>query len=217
MSKYMLGMLSIDEIQGMKNAEEIVLTPQYWLTMLGLIIINVFFSAWVAVIWHRFMLLGEGPVSFMPTFRADNVLGYILKSLMLGLVLMAAMIPAMIVMVILGMISPPIMTLGIVFAGIYLFYVSLRISLILPAKSIGKDMLVSQSWSATGSAGMAILLAALMLGVFTAGLQAIPQYLISNAVLKLIVGSCVGWLSLMLGVSILTTLYGYLIEGRSLD
>ena len=41
-SKYMLGILNLDEIQGMKNAEEIALTPQYWLTMLGLIIVNVF-------------------------------------------------------------------------------------------------------------------------------------------------------------------------------
>ena len=216
-SKYMLGILNLDEIQGMKNAEEIALTPQYWLTMLGLIIVNVFFSAWVAVIWHRFMLLGEGPVSFMPTFRADNVLGYIVKSLILGLVLMAAMIPAMIVLVVLGMVSPALMTFAPIFVGMYLVFISFRISLILPAKAIGKEMLVSQSWNATGSAGMAVLLAAILMGVFTAVLQAISQYLITNAVLKLVIGSGIGWISLMLGVSILTTLYGHLVEGRSLD
>ncbi len=216
-SKYMLGVFSLEEIQGLKNAEEIALTPQYWLAILITILVSILLSAWVAVIWHRFMLLGEGPVSFMPTFRPDNVFGYILKSLILGLILVAAMIPVMIVLAMAAMVSAQLMLFIFVLSGIFLFYISLRISLVLPAKSIGKDMLVSQSWSATGSASLPILTAGILLAVFSAGLQSIPQYLISDPILKLIVSSCVGWLSLMLGVSILTTLYGHLIEGRSLD
>ncbi len=220
-SYFMLGVLSLQDIQGLKNAEELVLTPEYWFTILILILVNVVFSAWISVLWHRYMLLSERPSDLMPPFRSQVIVAYILATLRVFLVLLAAIIPAMVLLAIFAVTGLMSTGVGIVGFGFiftaYVFYISLRISLVLPSRAIGKAMPIGESWHKTGSTGNAIIVVGILMGTGAYIGQMIGQTVFTNGALLQVFNLVIGWFFVMVSVTILTTLYGYLVEGRSLD
>lgn len=171
--------------------------------------------AWVAVAWHRYVLLEEAPAGLLPAFRSELVWPYLGRSILLALVMIAVAIP---VSLVLGLVAASQSMVATVLAGILMWlalgWIGMRLSLVLPARAVDKPIGMGDSWAATAPAAGAIALLVFLLAVI-------------NVVLGLIFGQAPGilggllsivlqWFTTMLGLSILTTLYGALVERRQL-
>ena len=183
--------------------------------LLGLVLF-VFISAWVAVAWHRFILLEEYP-GLLPALTGRPVWPYAGRSILLGLLLLALLIPAIIVVAVLAAAlggSPALDALLGLGAIMYFSYMSLRLGLVLPATAIGRPMGFRQSWMATEPYATAILGTSVIIVLING---AVPQVsaLLPNP-LRSMLDLAAGWVTVMLGISVLTTLYGVIIERRDL-
>ncbi len=191
-----------------------------------LLTISAIFFSWLAVLWHRFMLLNERQTTFIPKWSGRLVWLYLLKSIKVGLILV-------IILFILGMIAGIISAILIVtadfssilpyFAPIFVLlgtYIFLRIALVLPAVALGKNMSIKQSWEYTISASGAIFIASILMTVLGIISQMIVTFFSTQiaqaAFLYPLISFFLDWIVIMIGISILTTLYGYLVEERNL-
>ncbi|GAA6180753.1 hypothetical protein NBRC116594_21910 [Shimia sp. NS0008-38b] len=175
-------------------------------------------TLWVAVAWHRFVLLEEYPNGVVPTFYGGRILAYFGYGVLLGLVVGLATV---FVAILVGgaLFWAPILAIAAVvvvaIAGSWAFY---RLSPILPACAIGNKIGMKEAWAATKPLSGSILgamvvfvgtiFALALLGAFIGGL--IPML---GGVLIL----AINWLYILLGISFLTTLYGVAVEDRPID
>jgi hypothetical protein len=188
------------------------------LGLLMLVLAVVLASAWIAVAWHRFILLAEYP-GLMPAIADRPIMTYAVRSFLLGLVMILALVPAVIATGILAQVFgpdiPAVMFLLGFALGVYFSFFWLRIAIILPAIAIGKTMTLSQAWAATSPLSSAILGASAILVALNFGVSGIVGAL-SGGVIAIIIEIAVNWVTLMIGTSILTTIYGNAVEGRPL-
>lgn len=168
-----------------------------------------------AIFWHRHVLL-MGDARETSLFPGIGVtMGYVWRVIIVGFVQVLAALP---ILAVAGAVATALSTVvaGIL-ASIVLFWIILRISLILPAAAMGQKMKVADSWNATAPLANDLWGLAAMLGLLT-------------AVVGLVIGALTApgtgvsiWLQTasyvvegLISISILTTLYGHLIEGRPL-
>jgi len=182
-------------------------------------LISLFILAWVAVAWHRFILLEEYPDT-LPQLSGKPVLPYIGKSVWLAVVLIVVFIPiALLASLALGPVALASPFLGGLIAAIVLGlvfgYFWLRWALVLPSAAVSEGMTLSQSWAATKPLSGTIWTVSVLVIVlnFVLGLIALP---FGQSFIALIVDMVINWFTLMVGLSVLTTLYGHLVEGRPL-
>jgi len=175
---------------------------------------------WIAVGWHRFILLDEQPNIAVPRFVGDRILAYFGYSFLVGLILFGV---------------------GFIFGFVFFFLTALaqgselaasgsmlllmvaslvcanRLAPLLPASAIGRSISVGTAWAATSKGNGAIIVLSLLSAV-AAFVVDLPANLLvtmpSGAILALIWLTITGWLKLMVGASILTTIYGHYVEGR---
>ena len=196
---------------------------QVW-QALALVPILVVTMIWIAVAWHRFVLKGEMPHGLIPAFNVGRIWGYFLRSLAIMLVALLLSIPLMIVG---GLVSPSFLTPDAsnlaAEASIFLIVVfpitaiSYRLSTALPATALEKAGAFSAGWDATKGESAPIFVMTLI--------STIAFFLVTEAGIRLFGGIApltfiwelvLGWFSTMIGLSILTTLYGHYTEGRPL-
>jgi hypothetical protein len=188
-------------------------------------------NMWVAVAWHRYVLLDEMPGSFTPRFfHVSRILAYFGRSLLLGLIAFALLFVAGIIINLalttlggashLSVSASTIILQFIALAVAYLLIAALiyRWGLILPAAAIGKPLRIRDAWSATSGAGGTILglavlsaVAVILIAVAGTALSTLSPWL------ALAWHLIAGWLEIIVGVSILTTLYGYYVEKRQIS
>ena len=148
----------------------------------------------------------------------DRILSYFGHALILAVLLLLGAVPGIVINVIVGMTSS---FLGVI-VGIALFVVmvvaSYRLSVIMPAAALGRSLPVRRAWEATK--GTTLTICGLVLLSFA--LSFLLQVLI--AILSFVLPVVGGLISVvvscftsLLGLSIMTTMYGVYIEGRSLD
>ncbi len=191
------------------------------MALLGFLV-TIVTSVWIAVGWHRYVLREEQP-GIVPPFLGDRLLGYFGKSLLIGLM----MIPlAMVLGVVAGFIATPfvsngsiLMTMIVVGLIVYLpvGVVALRLSTILPGVALEPGQQIGAGWSATkGETPNFIVL--VILSLIMALILNLPLFYVFpfGSILSLVWTFIVGWFITMVGVSILTTLYGHYIEKRAL-
>ncbi len=183
------------------------------------IILFVIIFAMTAVAWHRFVLLNERPESVIPKFPEGTLKAYIWRSVRLGIVLILLAIPF-------GLIFGVIATLltlvggwlgaliGLVLISATFSFISLRLSIVLPAKALGIEMGLGEAWEKTKQVAAPIFFVALIIMGATLVATAIVDQL--PAAISWLPLFLIDWISLMFGISILTTLYGYCVEGREL-
>lgn len=181
-------------------------------------------SLWIAVAWHRYVLRLEGVGQVVPPFRGQAILRYLGYSLLVALMLFPlAILAVLIVGGLVGgiMFAPdaPDGGLGSVLVVGLLVYIPIlmlfyRLSPLLPAAAVGEPLTLRAAWAATrGASGAMLVLAALSaaggiaVGILSAGLP---------GVLGLVIGIAGQWVLTMIGVSILTTIYGHYVEKRQL-
>ncbi len=190
------------------NAGGLVMT----LVLLGLLLLTV--QLWIFVAWHRFILLEEYPTGWVPGFRGDRILAYAGRGLLLGLIAFAVVFAAGILSAVTGQLAPVIMVL----ATVFLVFLVFRLATILPAAAIGRPLTLVQAWEATrGSAGaiLGLLVVTVMVQVLLQVISGLS--LVVFAPLGILFQIFATWAMSLVNVSILTTLFGHYVEGRSLD
>ena len=188
---------------------------------LVVILVAVVTALWIAVAWHRYVLLGEEG-SFVPTFRGDRMWAYFLRSLGYGLILvLIAVLWGVIVGFALSGVIINNPALGGVLMAVLVYLpilvLGFRMTADLPAMALGTSSEFMSGWRATQghTADIAIMSAILvalavvieLAGAFIFGMMG-PVALVWQLI--------IGWVQMMVGVSILTTLYGHYIEKRDL-
>lgn len=186
------------------------------LAILFIGVVMIFTFSWIAVAWHRFVLLEEYP-GFIPPVSDRPIWLYVWKTLGISLLLFMVMTFLSIVG---GMILPLIGegALGVfAFAvGVVLTYVWLRSALILPAVAVGEELKLRDAWAVSSTrsrdiAGVGLILVGLNM---LAGIG--QQSLVPPGFAGVVVSLVAGWATLMVSTSILTTLYGHLVQNRPL-
>lgn len=169
-------------------------------------------SLWIAVAWHRFVLLGEEPRGWLPQWPGGTILGYLWRSVLLGLSVGLVLVPVITLGIFLG---PMLMLALAVGVGAYMFF---RLSPILPGIAVGQEISFREAWGKTsGESGTLVGLAVLM--ILASLIMQIPTMVSGdpNSVVSLVYTIVVNWFATMIGISLLTTVYGHCVEGRGID
>ncbi len=184
-------------------------------------LISGFLYIWIAVAWHRHVLIDEPPPKMLPGLRVERMLPYFGRSLQTGLIaglVMAIAIAASMFVAVATHNPWIIMLLG--FLGIVVgVVITYRLAPLLPAAALGRPTTLAEAWASTSGAvgtfvGIAVLssVGAVVIDLPMVMLQHLPMAPV------LIIGwsLATGWVKLMVGVSILTTIYGVFEEKRLL-
>lgn len=193
------------------------------LSMLAGVIVMVVVSVWVAVAWHRYVLMNERPKNFLPAFHGDRSWAYFLRSLGYGVLLMAVMLVVSLVLGMLFMGQVPQsngfgmrLVIGLAFQ-IPLLTVAFRLMAALPATALGHDSSFMAGWQATRGHSGDILALAVICAVLSTLIGVVGGAVLEQFSILLIAFDVVfNWFVTMIGASILTTLYGHYIQGRPL-
>lgn len=179
---------------------------------------------WIVVGWHRYILLNEKP-RLVPLFRADRILGYFGKSLLIGLILV---IPAMVLAMIVGVLAASMVKGGmntnlalillVLLVYLPLGTVATRLAAVLPGVALEPGVPLFTGWQATRGHTGAVLGVVFLTMLGSLALQYIGGWLFAagGLTLALAVAVITTWLQAMVGASILTTLYGHYVEKRPL-
>lgn len=193
--------------------------------LLSLAIINVLVYLWIIVGWHRFVLLGETPSGYFPNWHGGRNKAYFLKVFFIALIMIIPMISYTILMgaffggdvLELGLQgpSPLLFLIATLISSVVISYVSLRFSMVLPSVAIGEEMSLKESWMITKASSISIVSISIILSV----LYSIPlvlEQVFPSQLIPTIVAIVISAAITLLSVSILTTLYGLLVEKRKL-
>ncbi len=195
-------------------------TPNEALAVLLAVFVMLVALIWIAVAWHRFVLLNERPAGFIPAFDPLRLLRYFGASLLIAL--LAVLIGAVLW---LAFGTLYFSLLGQTQFAVFLTYVSVlvpvlsflyRLSIILPGIATDRKVGLADGWVATTGETPTILILA-FLSVVTASVLGSPLgFLPEGSILALLWQVVTGWVQMMISASILTTLYGHYIEKRPL-
>jgi hypothetical protein len=192
--------------------------------LLGVItaILAIVAFVWVAVAWHRYVLLDEMPAGQFPEFNGSRLLSYGGYSLLIGLI---GFVLSLIVSMVVGLVAIPLLSMvGVFVTGLFalaaVLIVGYRLAPILPSIAIGKPITLRQAWESTNSANVPIIVLA-VLSAIAAVVIDIPAFILAMAgpiggFLAVLWTLATGWVKMIVGVSILTTLYGHYVEGRAI-
>lgn len=204
-------------VQMMGNSGE---GPNGWV-LFPSVFVGGFVFIWIAVGWHRYILLDEAQAGFLPQLRGDRVWAYFCYILLTSVI--AALIGLVGMIVLFGVSaatgSPWVIGGGIV-GLVPLVVITYRLAPLLPAAALGKETTIGKAWASTRGTTWTFLALAIIGLIASIGID-LPIYLLpklpAGEILSLIWGMVTGWLKLMVGVSILTTIYGHYVEGRAVD
>ena len=201
-----------------QDIEQGQLPPELALAVLLIVLVFSFVSAWIAVAWHRFILLEDYP-GLLPPLAGRPVWRYIGKTILLVCVIILVTIPALIVFTLFNSVLmypvsifiQSILTLGL---ALYVGNMWFRFAIVLPATAIARPMRFGEAWRATAPYGNAILGTCVILFLINTGISLVSASL--PPPLAGLLGLATSWITIMLGISILTTLYGVIVERRTL-
>ena len=201
-------------------------TPERMPSFPGLVffagLLGALFCLWIAVSWHRFVLIDELPNAPIPKFHRDRIFVYFGRGVQTALIVMlVGIVPVALLglLVFLTKSEQILVPFGII-ATIITLVVSYRLAPMLPGAAIGQSIGAGAAWAATSGAfgtifGLAVIsaIASLVLDLPAELLKLLPggSFLVFGWFF------ITTWVKLMVGVSILTTIYGVYIEKRVLS
>ncbi len=188
---------------------------------------------WMTVAWHRYVLLDEQPVGILPRLNLGRVLSYLVMSFAYGVVLT---IIGVVMFLGIGLfmsiftfashvgdgglkpIQIAIYTfLTAVFIYIPLSVIGFRMTATLPGTAVGAPVGFLEGWTATRHNGGSIIVLSVLLVLLYGANMGITAYIAIEVPAVAIVWEALSrWLTTMVSVSVLTTLYGHYVEGRPL-
>lgn len=178
-----------------------------------------------AIFWHRYALL-TGDERGTVTSPGTAVFGQYFKGLLvIVLVIFVVAFFGSIAIAAIGFIlSAALGTIGAVVLGlaslgiwVAIAWIAFRISLILPAAALGHRMGYRESWEATRSVGRDLFVLMILLFVVSIIIQlAVSGVGFVLPFVSVILAVLQGAFGALLYVSVLSTLYGHLVQGRPL-
>jgi len=178
---------------------------------------------WIAVAWHRFVLLDEAPRAIVPTPPGDRIWSYFGRAIQMGLLIIVFAIGCGLLLTVAMVASngSPVLALPIMFVfvavGVLITY---RLAPMFPGAAIGQSVGVGEAWKVTsGASGTFFILAILSaIGSFVLDLPGELLARLPGSPFTVLTWVAVSsWVKLMVGVSILTTIYGVYVEKRSIS
>lgn len=182
--------------------------------------VYLFVATWIAVAWHKFILVEDYP-GFLPALSVPSVMAYIRKSFVIGILLLLALVPMLFVaglaLGLLGLTQNAMASLVIGFVlGLLLTYLWLRLAIVLPGVAIGKSMSNRDAWNATAPMSDDIFGASAILVALNTAISFAADFVLPTGIVYYLVIVAINWFTMMVGISLLTTLYGHLVEKRPL-
>lgn len=194
-----------------------------WHLLFG--ILSILSWIWLAVGWHRYVLEGESPSGWIPPWAPSRNWRYLVK----GFFATLPLIPMFAIFVILAIgigidevliggpeyaFSRPRLLLGFIISSI-IIYVTFRFGPILPAAAMDKSMKLRDAWKLTAPLGGVLVNLAVIAALLYVPFNALSSLYATNNFLFLVFTAASDAVSL-LTLSILTVLYGHLVEGRNI-
>lgn len=168
------------------------------------------------VSWHRYVLLNNATGALPPT---GIVFRYIGTVILLSLFAIACTFVIFIPVGILALAgqSQVVGWLLSIVAVALISWIIMRCSLPLPAISIDAPMTFPESWTATSPVSGTLFLVMIAVSFLNSGISVLPDLLLSNFPTAYVLAQVIlPLLTALISASVLTTLYGMLIEGRPL-
>lgn len=212
------SLLNPPEMIEVEGTEVPMMTPDAILPTIVLGLLAVVASLWIAVAWHRYALTGEEAVGWVPRFHGSAVLGYLGRSFLIGILVVlgvvAMSIPVGLISIGIPVLAGPMSLLLIGLAG-YLFF---RLGVMLPAVALGEKLSLGQAWEATrNESGTIVTLALIVVGASI--VIQLPSWFNDDpsSIINIVYSLVVNWFATIIGISVLTTLYGHFVENRPID
>lgn len=201
-----------------------------WGTVAIGFIIAIIAAIWTVIAWHRYILLNE-TATILPAFKGREMLTYFGK----GVLLMLILIPLGAVFgAIVGILAGTIATAAMsgdgpnmaLIAGVTaittiavlipIAVIGYRLSVLFPSAALGIPMGFGAAWGKmVGQNKMLIALA--LITVVVSLFFSIPAFVLDEtSPLLMAYNFVLGWVQMIVGASIVTTLYGHFVEGRPL-
>lgn len=187
--------------------------------VIAVLVLQVLLGLWVAVAWHRFVLLEERATTILPAFNRTLIVAYLIKTLLL---LLVVLVVSFFVGGFFGFVSSATKNVWIaLFAGSVItatgLWTTFRVSPMLPAAALGETMSLKDAWVSTKEHSGSLFILVILLVVATNAFNfLVSSVLAGSVVLLIVVGVVQTWFLLMLNISILTTIYGVAVEKRPL-
>lgn len=193
--------------------------PEYPVLIFLMSIVNLITSAWAAVGWHRFVLREEYGEGIVPVWRGQNVKSYIGRLIILTLVMILMAVVIALAAGALIFATQSILVIWFITIGIAMgiSWVAVRIGLILPAAALGERMGIGESWAATRPVSTDILVPIVILAIAMTVLNGAVEAIFGTSLVGLVLVAAVYWVQILLNLSLMTTVYGMQVEGRSLS
>jgi len=206
-------------------------TAQAFFVLVPLIIASIVAYCSIAVNWHRYVLLDEVAEGWQ-RLRVDGLMWrYIGNAILIGLIMLAGVFVAALALVlggwilnaIVGSLSLVVIVPGVTALYAYAFVSVYRLAVKLPSVALGRsDFNMRDAWRSTDGNFWQILglLLLFFLCIFLVGLAMfLVTYLFEKfgtfgLSLSLAFQVAVNWVATILGVTLLTSLYGFFVEGR---
>lgn len=188
-----------------------------WQWLLATVLVCTLYM-WIAVGWHRFVLRDEASNSPVPVFRGDRILAYFGRGLQFGLLFVLAwMVGLGLIMLMMSTVgSNPVIIVPAMLVGLsILLMVSYRLAPLFPGAALGEPVGFAEAWMSTRGSGWQMLLLAVLSAIGNYVLD-LPFEMLRGDVLIIAWSLVSGWIKLMVGISILTAIYGVYVEGRDI-
>ena len=196
------------------------------LAVIAAVVVSLWSISLIAIVWHRYILLEENPVGTIPYNKDFRVGRYFWYGV--GISLLAGIV-AMVVGGFLIMIFGPsamqstsgagalLGLLGVLIVGLIVTVLYLRMALILPAVALEEGLSLGKAWEASKGYTSAIAGAAVMLTILNMVAGFVLGFLPDIGIPGLLVSAlelAYNWFYFMLNISILSTLYGHIVQKR---
>ncbi|MFK7838053.1 MAG: hypothetical protein AB8B60_17725 [Sulfitobacter sp.] len=220
-----IALLAPDTVAMMNTPPEEIVAPApgSLLAFVVLGAVGLLGYALMAVLWHRHVLLNGAERTEALRPGGSVFFGYLWRAIVVGFVQLLASIPVVLAMGVLGAVFIGGAASGVATAaiglvgGLVFVWLALRFSVVLPAAALGHIIPVRESWQLTSVVstelwGVALLLTGLNMFIYALSEALLPAAggvaLLAQTAIFIVEG--------LVFVSVLTTLYGHLVEGRSL-
>ena len=189
--------------------------------LLGLFI-SVATGLWIAVAWHRYVLRVEEPGEIVPSFRFDRMLEYLGYSVLIVIILVVISLAISLVFSPLARFVLGLGAFGQTIIGILIYVpvavVGYRLSVVLPGAALGENIGISDAWERTAGSMVSLVLLSIFSAVSLVVITLSTKYATELGSIPSAIWSAITqWIVLMVGISILTTLYGVYVEDRKLS
>jgi hypothetical protein len=190
--------------------------------------VSMIIYASIAVMWHLYILRDEVPAG-AARLRLDGVVWrYVGNTILIGLMIMLLLLPLALVMAgfaaVSGGISPALLAVYMAAFLIIAVPVFYRLSIKLPAIALGRrDFRFGTAWNVTRGnmtqlmlLGVLSLAAVALVGTVTGVVEDLLTRLGGEVVtgVFLVLRQLLGWALGLFGITMLTSLYGFFVEGR---